>query len=109
MIQFFNCFEVPADLGDEFLRLWTQVNAYMVTKPGYVSHELHRSLRADARFRFLNHGVWESAEHWNAAHDAGFREMLSQPEWAPFRSTPALYEVVHSGSTGPTVDTAVTA
>ena len=109
MVQFFNCFEVPADRADEFLRLWTEVNAYMVTKPGYVSHELHRSLRPDAHFQFLNHGVWESAQHWGAAHDAGFREMLSRPEWAPFRSTPALYEVVHSGTAARNADTAVPA
>ena len=99
MVQFFNCFEVPAGLEDEFLRLWTQVNAYMITKTGYVSHELHRSLRPDAHFRFLNHGVWRSAADWAAAHDAGFRQMLARPEWAPFTSTPALYEIVHTGIT----------
>lgn len=109
MVQFFNCFEVPAGMEDEFLRLWTQVNAYMVMKPGYVGHELHRSLRPDARFRFLNHAVWESPEHWASAHDSGFREMLSRPEWTPFRSVPALYEVVHEGRAPAAPSTAVPA
>ena len=97
MVQFFNCFEVPAGREDEFFGLWQEVNAYMITKPGYEGHALHRSLRPDATFRFLNHGVWRSAEDWAAAHDAGFREMLSRPQWRAFRSTPALYEPVHTG------------
>ncbi len=101
MIQFFNCFEVPAGQEDRFFSLWLEVNAYMVTKPGYVSHQLHRSVESGARFRFLNHGVWLSAEHWRAAHDAGFRELLSRPEWAPFTSVPGLYDVVHSGGALP--------
>lgn len=97
MVQFFNCFEVPAGQEDEFFRLWTEVNAYMITKPGYVSHQLHRSIDPAARYRFLNHAVWQSAEHWRAAHDTGLRAMLSRTEWGPFSSTPALYDVVHSG------------
>lgn len=98
MIQFFNCFEVPIGQEDMFFSLWREVNAYMITKPGYISHQLHRSVERTARYQFLNHGVWQSAEHWKAAHDAGFRELLSRPEWAPFTSTPALYDVVHSGA-----------
>lgn len=101
MVSLFNCFEVPAGLDDEFLRLWTEVNAYMVTKRGYVSHELHRSLQPDAHFRFLNHAMWESPEDLSAAHDVGFRELVSRTEWSAFRSTPALYEVVHSGTAAP--------
>ncbi len=98
MIQFFNCFEVPAGQEDTFLTLWTEVNAYMVTKAGYISHQLHRSVDPGARYRFVNHGVWQSAEHWAGAHDAGFREMLGRPEWAPFTSVPVLYDIVHSGA-----------
>jgi heme-degrading monooxygenase HmoA len=70
----------------------------MVTKPGYVSHQLHRSVDPNARYRFLNHGVWRSAEHWRAAHDQGFRALVSRPEWTPYTSTPALDDVVHAGS-----------
>jgi heme-degrading monooxygenase HmoA len=97
MVQFFNCFEVPGGRDEEFVTLWLEVNAYLKNKPGYVSHQLHRAL-ADARFRFLNHAVWDSAEHWRNAHDEGFRALVSRPQWAPFPSVPALYEVVHEGS-----------
>ncbi len=97
MVKFINCFEVPAGREEEFVGLWTDVNAYMVGKPGYRSHQLHRSLAPDARYRFVNYVEWESADHWRAAHDAGFRAMVTRPEWAPFPSTPALYDVVDTG------------
>lgn len=97
MIRFLNCFEVPAGREEEFLGLWTRVNASMAAKPGYLGHRLHRSLASDARYRFFNYVEWETVEHWQAAHDDTFRAMVSGPEWAPFTSTPALYDVVHSG------------
>ena len=95
MYQFINCFEVPAGSEDRFLGLFEQVNTYMRSKPGYRSHKLHRSLAPGAQFRFVNYVEWESPEQFQAAHDEGFRTMVGHPDWAPFRSTPALYEVVH--------------
>ena len=92
-----NCFEIPAGRENEFFALWQQVNNYMRKKKGYVSHKLHRSLSPDARFRFVNVAQWASAEDFQAAHDDGFRSLLSQPAWAAFRSTPSLYEVLHEG------------
>lgn len=97
MVRFLNCFEVPAGREDEFFALWRDVNKYMTAKPGYVGHWLHRSLASDAKYRFFNYVEWESAEHWGAAHDEGFRALVSRPEWSAFPATPALYEVVHQG------------
>jgi heme-degrading monooxygenase HmoA len=94
-ITLVNCFEVPAGREHEFFRLWQQVNAYMRQKRGYLEHKLHRSLRADAQFRFINVARWASQADFDAAHDDGFRALVTQDAWAPFRSRPALYEVVH--------------
>ena len=69
----------------------------MRSKKGYLEHKLHRSLAADAQYRFVNLAQWESVEDFNAAHDEGFRALVSQPHWAAFHSFPALYEVVHEG------------
>src|SRR5579884_2029964 len=96
-VPFVNCFEVPAGREDAFFALWQEVNAHMTAKPGYVCHRLHRSLAPDAKFRFVNYAEWETVEHWRAAHDEGFRRLVSRPEWAEFSSTHALYEVVHAG------------
>lgn len=93
-----NCFEISNGREDEFFTLWQQVNTYMRDKAGYRGHKLHRSLTPDARFRFVNVAQWASLEDFNAAHDAGFRALVSQPAWGPFRSFPTLYEVVHEGA-----------
>ncbi len=99
MIQFLNSFEVPAGQEEEFLRLWQQVNDHIVTRPGYLGHRLHRSLADTARYRFVNYVSWENAECWRNAHDENFRAMVAGPEWRPFTSAPALYEVVHAAGT----------
>ncbi len=98
LVTLVNCFEIPQGREEEFFSLWQQVNNYMRKKKGYLGHKLHRSLAPDARFRFVNVAQWESAADFQTAHDDGFRALVSQPAWAPFRSIPALYEVVHEGT-----------
>ncbi len=95
MVTLVNCFEIPAGREDEFFTLWQQVNTYMQQKKGYLEHKLHRSLASDAQYRFINIARWASKEDFDAAHDEGFRALVTKPEWAPFRAFPALYEVVH--------------
>jgi heme oxygenase (mycobilin-producing) len=67
----------------------------MRQKRGYLEHKLHRSLQADAQFRFINVARWASQADFDAAHDEGFRALVTQDAWAPFRSRPALYEIIH--------------
>jgi hypothetical protein len=69
----------------------------MRKKKGYIGHKLHRSLVPDAQYRFVNVAQWASQEDFDAAHDNGFRALVSQPQWRTFPSFPALYEVVHQG------------
>lgn len=97
MITLINCFEVPAGREEEFFEAFKRVNAYMRAKKGYVSHQMHRSLAVDARYRFVNVVQWASREECEAAHDAGFRDLVMKPAWSEFRSTPGMYEVVHEG------------
>ena len=97
VVTLVNCFEIPQGREDEFFALWQPVNTYMRAKKGYIEHTLHRSLAPDARFRFVNVARWASVEDFNAAHDDGFRALVSQPAWTDFRSLPGLYEVVHEG------------
>jgi heme-degrading monooxygenase HmoA len=98
MIKFINLFEVPEGRDEEFLAVWGEVNEYMRAKPGYVSHRLHRSTDPTARYRYVNYVEWESAEHWAAAHDDGFRVHAAKVYAAGFTSTPALYDVVHEAN-----------
>lgn|SRR5690348_13075131 len=96
-VTLINSFEVPAGREEEFFNLWRQVNTYMQTKAGYLGHSLHRALSPDALFRFVNVARWKSEAHFHAAHDEGFRALVSQPGWRTFQSHPFLYEVVHEG------------
>jgi quinol monooxygenase YgiN len=95
VVTLVNCFEVPAGRDEEFLRQFEVVNSYMRAKPGYLGHKLHRAIAPQASFRFVNIVRWASAADCQNAHDAGFLALIRQPDWAPFRSTPGLYEVVH--------------
>ena len=67
----------------------------MQTKAGYLGHKLHNSLRPDATFRFVNVAPWALIAQFEAAHDAGFCELVGQPAWSAFRHHPVLYEGVH--------------
>ncbi len=101
-VTLINCFEVPAGREDEFFANFQQINAHMRAKKGYISHKMHRSLAPDARYRFINVVQWASLEDFKAAHDSNFLAMVNRPEWADFRSTPVVCEVVHEGSAGAT-------
>ncbi len=93
MVTLINSFEVPAGREDEFFALWKKVNDYMRAKPGYIGHKLHRAIAPDTRFRFVNVARWESLAHFQNSHDDGFRAMVSDAAWQPFKSHPVLFEV----------------
>jgi len=98
VVTLINCFEVPAGREEEFFSAFQTVNVYMRGKKGYIGHKMHRSLAPDARYRFVNVVQWASRQDCEAAHDEGFRALISQPAWAEFRSTAALYEVAHEAT-----------
>ena len=89
-----NPFEVPEGSSDEdFLRGWERAADYMRQQPGFVSTRLHRALRPDARFRFVNVAEWASPQDFQAAVTSDqFREIA---QGGP-PGSPALYEVVRS-------------
>jgi heme-degrading monooxygenase HmoA len=97
-IKFINLFTVPVGRDEQFLQLFKRVNAYMAAKPGYLSHRLHRAVSDDAVYRFVNYVEWESEQAWADAHDDGFRAHVGEAGWREFTSTPALFEIVHQGS-----------
>lgn len=99
-VTLINSFHVPAGREDAFFERWREVNRYMRDKPGYISHKLHRSLSTEAPYRFVNVAEWDSVEHFNAAHDDGFRQLAGQEHWKEFPAMPVLFEVVHQGIVG---------
>jgi heme-degrading monooxygenase HmoA len=85
-----NLFEVPPGADERFVAGWEQARDFLQGQDGYLSTELHRSLAADADFRFVNVAQWRSP--------AAFQAAMSQPAFPgrelPFPSHPALYQVV---------------
>ncbi|MBL7499709.1 antibiotic biosynthesis monooxygenase [Frankia sp. CNm7] len=96
-VTYINSFEVPPGRDEDFLALWTEVNAYMRKQPGYLSHRLHRSLGSDARYRYVNVVQWESVDRWQDAHGEEFRAIVTRPGQHVFASLPGMYEVVNDG------------
>jgi hypothetical protein len=45
---------------------------------------LHRALEPNASFHFVNVARWASMEQFQAAHDAGFRELVALAGWSMF-------------------------
>ena len=93
-VTLINPFEVPEGTDDEqFLRGWERAADYMRRQPGFVSTRLHRALRPDARFRFINVAEWASPQDFQAAVSSEeFREIAK----GAGPGEPSLYEVVRS-------------
>jgi heme-degrading monooxygenase HmoA len=92
-VVFINCFEVPAGREETFLRLWAEIDDYMRVQPGFRWRRLHRAVDSTARLRYVNVAGWDSAERFDASHDAEFRRMQAQEGWLEFPALPALYTV----------------
>jgi len=89
-----NPFEVPPDRDDEaFLAAWEAAADYLRAQPSFVGSRLHRALRPDARFRFVNVAEWASPQDFQGAVTSeGFRALASGS--AP--NFPSLYSVVRT-------------
>jgi hypothetical protein len=87
-VVFVNCMRFEPEQHDAAFEAWQRVNHYMVAKPGYRWHRLHRRLDPRAPFGLVNVVEWESPEAWRAAHDEGFRRLAGGD--LPFTAQPTL-------------------
>jgi heme-degrading monooxygenase HmoA len=94
MVPYINCFEVSPELDEEFLRRWRATSMYMREKPGFLGLRLHKVSGDSATNRYVNYVQWESAQRWQAAHDAGFFALVQDAPWTGHVGQ--LYEIVES-------------
>jgi hypothetical protein len=87
-VVFVNCMRFAPGHHDPAFAAWERVNHYMVGKPGYRWHRLHRRIDDDAPFGLVNVVGWESPDAWRAAHDDGFRALTTGD--LPFIALPTL-------------------
>jgi heme-degrading monooxygenase HmoA len=72
-----NTFKVAAEDADQLLDAWAADAAYLKTKPGFISTQLHRGVAGSGVF--FNYAVWESVEAFrNAFGDPHFQATFAQ-------------------------------
>jgi heme-degrading monooxygenase HmoA len=90
-----NAFEVPPEADERFIAGWDRARDFLAGGQGFAATALHRALREDADFRFVNVASVDSPQTWHAA--------IADPDFPggrmPFKAHPSLYEVVHEDGT----------
>jgi hypothetical protein len=91
-VTLIQAWELGTDGDERFLAAWERAVALLADRRGYVGTRLHRSVAADADFRFVQIGRWSSPLMVARAHrDPVVRTAVAA---IPGRGDPALYEVV---------------
>ena len=89
-VTLINAFEVPPEADEPFIAGWERARDFLATRDGFSRTALHRALRPDADFRFVNVAQVESVQAWrDAIADPGFPGGRM-----PFTAHPSLYDVV---------------
>jgi heme-degrading monooxygenase HmoA len=92
-VALIDLFEVPDDEDERFLAGWERMREALAQQRGYLGTRLHRSV-APADFRFVDVTRWSSPLMFARALN---RDDVQQAiEALPFRSHPALYQVVRN-------------
>jgi heme-degrading monooxygenase HmoA len=90
-VTLINAFEVRAEADEPFIAGWERARDFLATRDGFSRTALHRALRRDAAFRFVNVARVDSPEAWQRA--------IADPAFPggkmPFPAHPGLYDVVH--------------
>src|SRR5256885_16030267 len=64
-IVLINMFEVPSGTENEFLEWWKKCSQALKGEPGFIDATLHRKLKPDTRFQYINVADWEPEESLN--------------------------------------------
>ena len=88
-----NVYTVPIGKEEEFLLWWHEVKESFANVPGFISGRFHRSLNADAPFKFVNVVEWENS-NYSQAYENSMPWMKSQLARLGIETTPALFAIV---------------
>jgi heme-degrading monooxygenase HmoA len=90
-VRLISAFEVTADEDAAFVASWEQARDLLSQREGASLPVLHRALRPDVAFRFVNVARVDSPKAWRQA--IGDTEQPGAT--MPFKAHSGLYEVVH--------------
>ncbi len=92
-VTLINAFEIPVSDEQKFLEQWKRTSAQAKVQKGYIETKLHRALKDDAKFLFVNVALWESEELYHAA----FKNIeIHENDDTEVHANPALYKVLIS-------------
>ena len=94
-VTLINAFEVPPESDEPFIAGWERARDFLATKEGFSATALHRALRPDAEFRFVNVAQVDSPQAWQRA----IADPESPAAGCPSRRIPACTR--SCGWTGP--------
>src|SRR4051794_23024475 len=66
-VTLINAFEVPPHADEPFIAGWERARDFLATREGFTTTALHRALRSDADFRFVNVAGVDSPQTWQRA------------------------------------------
>ncbi|MCL6266916.1 antibiotic biosynthesis monooxygenase family protein [Flagellimonas myxillae] len=88
-----NPFEVPDGKLQGSVTYWEACRDFLKKQPGYISTELHETIKDDAKFELINVAVWESPKAFAEASKKMAKELgVTPPEG--LRANPSLYTVI---------------
>ena len=92
-VTLINVFSVPKGKEAEFVNWWQDVKAHITAQKGFISGKLHRSLKPQSRFNFLNIALWENEELYWKAYETSVTPMKTKLNELGVEMVPALYTV----------------
>ena len=92
-VTLINPFEIPADKLDATVSMWEQARDFLKHQPGYISTQLHQSLKPEAKYRLINVAKWENAKTFQTAMQKMQAE-IELPRIEGVKNGPELYTVI---------------
>ena len=92
-VTLINVFSVPHGKEDEFVKWWQDVKINITSQQGFISGKLHRSIKPENRYNFINVAVWENEEVYWKAYEKSVTPMKAKLEQLGVEMIPALYRV----------------
>lgn len=88
-----NPFEVPDGKLEESVIYWEACRDFLKEQPGYISTELHETIKDNAKFELVNVAVWENPQVFTEASKKMAKELgVSPPEG--LKANPSLYTII---------------
>ena len=88
-VTLINIFSVSPETETQFIESWHQTAEQMKQQPGFIDTKLHRNLKEDGKYKFINVAHWES----EAAFKTARSNVKIREKQLDIEAIPDLYSV----------------